>query len=247
MLDLLLVLACIAVVALPALFVFEKYRRMKIQQAWQHHGAYCGDMDSPTHRRDKTLSARFLERSATAVVASTVQQGATMTNKFMEKIRGVLGSGRERRRGNGPDNGCPGIPPSDISADQDAPSRITPAENGPPKSGDIEIKIKATRCDLHPLYVLRPTVIDILLPDSTTPGKVKTSRCTKERCYRHYMPECGYFDFVSGENPTVNGLDEKPACSIHRGNYMAVVKTNRNFAWACLNPGCGQTVPYQEA
>jgi hypothetical protein len=116
-----------------------------------------------------------------------------------------------------------------------------------PKSGGAEVTIKSTRCDLHPLYVLRPTEIQILFPDSSTPRKIAASCCTHEGCKRHYIPVCGYFAFIPGENPTVSDLHEKPACSIHDRNYMAVVKTNTgHFAWACLKPGCTQTAPYAE-
>ena len=204
-------------------------------------------LDSLAHVRDETLSARFLERSAPAVVASTGGQGNIMANKFMENIRTVLGSGCGRRREIVPDNGRPAAPPSGVSAEQDVPSPSSPIRNGLPITADVEIKIESTRCDLHPLYVLRPTVIEILSPDSATPRKIMASSCTKQGCGRHYLPACGYFAFVRGQDPTVSGLDGKPVCSIHKGNYMALVKANGHFAWACLNSGCAQRVPYHEA
>jgi len=242
-----LVAAGLPIIASLVFFLAYKFNRLWIERSWRQHSAFYGDMDSPAHVRHKTLSARSLERSATAVVASAGSQVETLANKFMENIRTVLGSGRGRRRGNVPDNGCPAAPPSDISAEQDVPSPSSPIRNGLPISGDVEIKIESTRCDLHPLYVLRPTVIEILSPASATPCKIMASSCTKQGCDRHYLPACGYFAFVRGQDPTVSGLDGKPACSIHKGNYMALVKANGNFTWACLNSGCAQKVPYHEA
>ena len=244
--DIVLVAACLPIIAFLVFFFGDKFRRLWIQRSWRQHSAFYGDMDSPGHLRHKTLSTWFLERNATAIVASTVRQGDTTANRFMERIRAVLVSGRVRMWENVPDNDCPVIPPSDISAEQDVPSPRSPIGNGPPISGDGEIKIESTRCDLHPLYVLCPTVIEILFPGSTAPRKIRAWCCTKQGCDRHYLAECGYFAFVTGQDPTVRGLDGKPACSIHKGNYMALVKTDGHFAWACLNLGCAQTVPYQE-
>ena len=242
-----LVAAGLTIIASLVFFLADKFNRLWIERSWRQHSASHGDMDSLAHVRHKTLSARLLERSAPAVVASTVRQVNTMANKFMENIRTVLGSGRRRRRENVPDNDCPAAPPSGISAEQDVPSPSSPRGNGLPISGDVVIKIESTRCDLHPLYVLCPTVIEILSPASATPRKIMASSCTKEGCDRHYLSACGYFAFVRGQDPTVCGLDGKPACSIHKGNYMALVKANGHFAWACLNSGCAQRVPYHEA
>lgn len=241
-----LVAAGLPIIASLVFFVTDKFNRLWIERSWRQHSAFYADMGSLAHVRHKTLSARFLERSAPAGVASTGRQGNTMANKFIENIRMVLGSGWGRRRENVADNGCPAAPPSDVSADQDVPSPSSPIRNGLPITGDVEIKIESTRCDLHPLYVLRPTVIEILSPPSATPRKIMASSCTKQGCDRHYLPACGYFTFVRGQDPTVCGLDGKPACSIHKGNYMALVKANGHFAWACLNSGCPQRIPYHE-
>ena len=245
--DIVLVAACLPIIASLVFFFGSKFRSLWIQRSWRQHSACYGDMDSPGDLRHKTLSTRFLERSATAIVASTVRQGDAMANRFMERIRAVLVSSRVRMWENLPDKGCPVIPPSDISTEQDVPTPRNPTGNGLPISGDGEIKIESTRCDLHPLYVLHPTVIEILFPGSTTPRKIRTSCCTKEGCDRHYLAECGYFAFVRGQDPTVSGLDRKPACSIHKSRYMALVKTNGHFVWACLKSGCAQTLPYQQA
>lgn len=212
------------IVAALAFFLADKFNRLWIERSWRQHNAFY----------------------APAVVASTGSQGHPMANKFVENIRTVLGPGRGRRRENVPDNGCPAAPPSDVSAEHDVPGPSRPLRNVPPITGDVAFKIESTRCDLHPLYVLRPTAIEILSADSATPRRIMASSCTKQGCDRHYLPTCGYFIFVRGQDPTVCGLDGKPACSIHKGNYMALVKANGHFAWACLNLGCGQRVPYHE-
>jgi hypothetical protein len=242
-----LVAAGLLIIATLGFFLAHKFNRLWIERSWRQHSAFYGDMGPPAHVRHKTLFARFLERSAPAVVASTAGQADTMANKFMENTRTVLGLGRGWRRENVPDSDCRAAPPSGVSAAQEVPSPSSPIRNGVPISGDVEIKIESTRCDLHPLYVLRPTVIEILSPGSDTPRKIMASSCTKQECDRHYLPACGYFAFVKGQDPTVSGLDGKPACSIHKGNYMALVKTNGHFAWACLSSGCAQRVPYHEA
>jgi hypothetical protein len=221
--DIVLVAAWLPIIAALIFFFGDKFRRLWIQRSWRQHSAFYGDVES------------------------TVGHGAAMADRFMERIRAALGSGRERMWETVPDNGCLAIPPSDTSAEQDVANPRSSIGNGLPISGNGEIKIESTRCDLHPLYVLRPTVIEILFPGSTTPRLIRASCCTNQGCDRHYLAEYGYFAFVRGQEPTVSGLDGKPACSIHKGNYMALVKTDGHFAWACLNSGCAQTVPYQEA
>jgi hypothetical protein len=223
--DIVLVAACVPIVGALVFFLADKFNRLWIERSWRQHSAFYGDMDSPAH----------------------VTQGETMANRLMENIRAVFGPGRERNRENVPDNGGAAAPPSDVSAEQKVPAPGSLKANGLPVSGEVAIKIESTRCDVHPLYVLRPTVIEILSPVSNTARRIKASCCTKHGCDRHYLAECGYFDFVRGHEPAVSGLDAKPACSIHKGNYMALVKANGHFAWACLNSGCAQRLPYQEA
>src|SRR4051794_19152985 len=40
---------------------------------------------------------------------------------------------------------------------------------------ELETKMASRRCDLHPLYLLQHAAIEILLPDSSTPTRVKAS------------------------------------------------------------------------
>src|SRR4051794_33908625 len=53
------------------------------------------------------------------------------------------------------------------------------------EKAELETKISSRRCDLHPLYVLQHAAIEILLPDSSIPARVKASSCTKQYCNRH--------------------------------------------------------------
>jgi hypothetical protein len=135
-----------------------------------------------------------------------------------------------------------------------APTEITeitavataPAAAEPPAPPRVEVKIESTRCDLHPLYVLRPAKIDILLPGSDAPAQVRAEHCPKQGCDRHYLSEHGYFPFVPGETSTIGGSDERLRCTVHEDYYMALAKTNVGFAWACLHAGCTHSAPYQE-
>ena len=43
MLDVVLVVACVAVVTSLVLFVGEEYSRLKVQESWRHHSAFYGD------------------------------------------------------------------------------------------------------------------------------------------------------------------------------------------------------------
>jgi len=43
MLDVILVVACVAVISILFLFVGQEYRRLRIQKSWRHHSAFYGD------------------------------------------------------------------------------------------------------------------------------------------------------------------------------------------------------------
>src|SRR5258708_5197726 len=126
-----------------------------------------------------------------------------------------------------------GSRPSSAKPQQEAApapeSRPTPAVDGGdskevkqvvPESGDTEVKIQFSRCDLHPLYPLRDIAIYTLLADSTDSTKSRASCCTKPACKRHYLPEFGYFEFVAGEKPNFGDMQAKPKCEKHDLGYM---------------------------
>jgi hypothetical protein len=100
--DMVQVSAGLLIIAALVFFLADKFNRLWIERSWRQHSASHGDMDSLAHVRHKTLSARLLERSAPAVVASTVRQVNTMANKFMENIRMALDALRPRWRSGGP-------------------------------------------------------------------------------------------------------------------------------------------------
>lgn len=144
----------------------------------------------------------------------------------------------------------PPLPRGRVPAEMDAPSDAAQpggkaAENDPPKSHPIEINIESTRCDLHPLYVLRPVTIQVTPPGSDTPVQLRAVQCPKEGCDRHYLPEYGYFPFTAGVDSKISDVTAKIPCTVHEHSYMAVAKAGGNFAWACLQAGCRQTAPYQ--
>jgi len=112
--------------------------------------------------------------------------------------------------------------------------------------GDLEAKLASRRCDLHPLYLLQDSTIEILLPNSTVLTKVKGSRCTKESCNRYYVRDYGYFPFTPSDNPDFRQTALTLKCVTHEYDYMAVVKINGDFTWACLELGCTNMVPYHE-
>ena len=86
------------------------------------------------------------------------------------------------------------------------------------KSRPVELNIESMRCDLHPLYVLRPVTIQIVPPGSDTPIQIKADQCPKEGCGRHYIPEYGYFPLVSGVHFDLTDKTGKIPCSVHESS-----------------------------
>jgi hypothetical protein len=135
--------------------------------------------------------------------------------------------------------------PEGLAADSGSQAPAEPQPAAAEVEPEPDIKIDSTRCDLHPLYLLRNTSIGIVVPSSATTTKVSASYCMKIDCSRHYIPEFGYFAFVEGESthPTPSTTGSK--CPKH-DRYLALAKANGEFMWACLEPGCRSTAPYQE-
>src|SRR6185437_14918732 len=109
-------------------------------------------------------------------------------------------------------------------------------------SGDCELKLQSSRCDLHPLYPLRDAATQII---SSAP--IKAPGCTKAGCNRHYCPEQGYFNLVAGVASSLEECEVERSCELnHERRYMVVTKIEGRFVWACPEAGCLHSIPYAE-
>lgn len=121
----------------------------------------------------------------------------------------------------------------------------TQPEDGTCGVGDAYIKMESSRCDLHPLYRLRQTAIELLPPHDR--AEIKALRCTRAACRQHYCTDSGYFQFVAGGPPDFGEMKAKQKCDRnHELRYMVVTKLDGGFFWACPEQGCTDTVLYIE-
>src|SRR4051812_37615065 len=134
-------------------------------------------------------------------------------------------------------------PKSQKKPGDDSGGRNPAANDAAIEKAELETKIASRRCDLHPLYLLQNTAIEILLPDSSILTRVKASSCTKHYCNRHFVQELGYFPYTAGEQPHFHPIDSTPKCVKHESFYMAVAKVSGDFTWACLELGCAHSAP----
>jgi hypothetical protein len=115
-------------------------------------------------------------------------------------------------------------------------------------SPDSELKMQFSRCDLHPLYLLRSALADIGSSSSTEAGRLKALHCTKATCNRYYAPDVGYYYMVDIEAPDCGTIETKPSCGLdHERRYMVLTKINGRFQWACPEAGCSNAFPYESS
>jgi hypothetical protein len=143
-----------------------------------------------------------------------------------------------------------GKPAADGTAEGANGSQQPGSKGGTPKAKtvpDAQAKLAASRCDVHPLYLLKERLVDV--PSPQGPAKrMKSLCCSKEGCNRHYSAAGGYFDFVPGEPLLVNGVEGKPQCAInHEPRCMVVTKLDGAFLWACPETGCPTSSPYEDS
>jgi len=116
------------------------------------------------------------------------------------------------------DGNGPSKLPGSASAEANPVATVEPSEKPAKKdngrdhitaAADAELKLASPRCDLHPLYLLRETVIDAAVEEPPA-RKIKGFRCAKDGCTRHYSFESGYFDLVPNEPVRFERIGIKP-------------------------------------
>lgn len=99
-------------------------------------------------------------------------------------------------------------------------------------------------CDVHPDFPLQSCVVETSDPFGNR-SKLECFRCSAPGCIRRYYGYFGYFDSAPGESPHSGAFGARPLCRGHETPlFMYVQKTETGWRYACPDPKCDRTAPF---